>query len=135
MTTLPFQLDIVSPEQMVFSDTVYGVEIPGAEGDFGVLAGHAPVLSAIRAGVIRIDCGAEGKKAYFVTSGYAEVTAESCTILSEHLQNLADISPRDAEDALAHAVRVLEHATNDHDRKKAQTLVDAASALFDAVKH
>lgn len=129
-----FQLAIVSPERMVFSGEVYSAQVPGAEGDFGVLAGHAPVLSVVRSGVIRVDLGQAGKHAYFVTSGYAEVNSTSCTILSEHVQNLAEISTEEAEDALAHAKRVFDHAETDAERVKAQALVEKAEALLAALK-
>ncbi len=128
-----FQLDIVSPEQIVYSSDVFSVQVPGAEGDFGVLAGHAPLMSVIRAGVITIDAGFEGKTRYYVTSGYAEVNQTSCTILSEHVQNLSEISQAEAEEALAHAKRVLEHATNDAERMKAQGVIEQAEALLAAV--
>lgn len=129
-----FQLDIVSPETVVFSDTVYAVQVPGAAGDFGVLPNHAPLMSVVRAGVITVDMGFDGKKEFYVTSGYAEVTGDSCTILSEHVQNLADISETEAEEALAHAKRVYDHATNDAERAKAQAVIEQAESLLMAVK-
>ncbi len=134
MAVSTFKLDIVSPERVIFSDHVAMVQIPGASGDFGVLAGHAPLLSVVRSGVITVDIGQEGKRSYYVTAGYAEVNAESCTILSEHVQNLADISESEAADALAHANRVLEHATTDAERAKAHAVVEQAQSLLAAVR-
>ncbi len=134
MATPAFQLDIVSPERVVYSGDVYAVQVPGAEGDFGVLAGHAPLMSVVRAGVISIDEGFGNKKEFYVTSGYAEVNAESCTVLSEHVQDLTEINRADAEEALAHAKRVLDHASNDAERAKAQAVVEQAEALLAAVR-
>lgn len=128
-----FQLDIVSPERVIYSGSVYAVQVPGAEGDFGVLPGHAPLMSVVRAGVIRIEGGFDGKREFYVTSGYAEVNAESCTILSEHVQDLSEISLAEAEEALAHARRVLEHATTDTERTKAQAVIEQAESLLGAV--
>ena len=129
-----FQLDIVSPEHVVFSDMAYMVQVPGAEGDFGVLPGHAPLMSVVRAGVITVDLGFGNKKSFYVTFGYAEVTGDSCTILSEHVQDMSEISEAEAEEALAHARRVLEHASNDAERMKAQAVIDQAEALLLAVR-
>lgn len=131
----PFQLDIVSPECVVYSGDVYGVQVPGAEGDFGVLAGHAPLMSVVRAGVITVDEGFGNKREYYVTAGYAEVNGESCTILSEHVQDLSEISLAEAEEALAHARRVLDHAESETERVKAQAVVEQAESLIAAVKH
>lgn len=129
-----FQLDIVSPERVVFSGSAYMAQVPGAEGEFGVLAGHAPLLSVVKAGVITIDLGFGNRRQFYVTSGYAEVNAESCTILSEHVQDLSEIGLAEAEEALAHARRVLEHATNDAERLKAQGVVEQAESLLRAVE-
>jgi len=75
-------LEIVTPETMAFSDTIEEVTIPGVEGMFGVLIGHAPLLSAIQCG--ELDHLQNNKKTYYaVGDGYAEVTGERVTVLVE----------------------------------------------------
>ena len=75
-------LEIVTPETMAFSDTVEEVTIPGVEGHFGVLIGHAPLLSAVKCG--ELDHLQGNKKTYYaVGEGYAEVTGEKVTVLVE----------------------------------------------------
>src|SRR5262245_35730730 len=80
MATFPFEL--VSPTQLVFSGEVQQVDVPGAEGDFGVLAQHAPFVSTLRPGVLTVyESG--GPKRYFVRGGFAEVNARGLTVLAE----------------------------------------------------
>ncbi len=75
-------LEIVTPEKMAFSGKVEDVTIPGAEGEFGVLRGHAALLSAVDIGELNFT--REGKKTYYaLNTGYAEVTGDKVTILVE----------------------------------------------------
>ena len=79
----PFTFDLVSPEKLLLSEDVEMVVVPGAEGDFGVLIGHAPLISALRPGVIDTYIGTKVDKRIFVAGGFAEVTGKRCTILAE----------------------------------------------------
>jgi F-type H+-transporting ATPase subunit epsilon len=80
MATLHFEL--VSPEKLVFSGEVEQVDVPGAEGDFGVLAGHAPVVSTLRPGILTVY-GAGGTQQIVVLGGFAEVSAQGLTVLAD----------------------------------------------------
>jgi len=76
-------VELVTPEELVFSDDAKMVVVPGISGDFGVLGGHAPLISSLRPGVIDIyDSATNISKSIFVSTGFAEVTAERCTILA-----------------------------------------------------
>ena len=68
-----FHFDLVSPEKLAFSGEVDQVDIPGLEGDFGVLAGHAPVVAAIRPGILTITTGGTREKV-IVLGGLAEMS-------------------------------------------------------------
>ena len=83
MATLTFEL--VTPEKAVLSTTAYMVEIPGSEGDMGVFAGHAPVMTTIRDGEIRVyaSAGATPQR-ISVEGGFAEIGDTSVTVLAEH---------------------------------------------------
>ena len=70
----PFTFDLVSPEKLLLSEDVEMVVVPGAEGDFGVLIGHAPLISSLRPGVINTYTGKKVEKRIFVAGGFAEVT-------------------------------------------------------------
>ncbi|HEX2364332.1 MAG TPA: F0F1 ATP synthase subunit epsilon [Bradyrhizobium sp.] len=77
-----FHFDLVSPEKLAFSGEVDQVDVPGAEGDFGVLAGHAPVVAAIRPGILTIIAGGSKEK-IIVLGGLAEVSEKGLTVLAD----------------------------------------------------
>jgi F-type H+-transporting ATPase subunit epsilon len=77
-----FHFDLVSPEKMAFSGEVDQVDVPGAEGDFGVLAGHAPVVAAIRPGILTVISGGSKQK-IIVLGGVAEVSDKGLTVLAD----------------------------------------------------
>jgi len=104
------------------------VEIPGLEGDFGVLPGHSPFFSMLRPGIITVTQGAT-KTRLFATTGYAEVSPEGVIVLSDSIQDLSSISREQAQEALEEAERDLSHAEDANDKAKAEKKVDAAKAL------
>jgi F-type H+-transporting ATPase subunit epsilon len=77
-----FHFDLVSPEKMAFSGEVDQVDIPGVDGDFGVLAGHAPVVAAIRPGILTVVTGGSKQK-IIVLGGLAEVSDKGLTVLAD----------------------------------------------------
>jgi F-type H+-transporting ATPase subunit epsilon len=85
-----FHFDLVSPEKIAFSGTVDQVDIPGAEGDFGVLAGHAPAVATIRPGILTVRAGGTQQK-IIVLGGVAEVSAKGLTVLAEVATSLEEL--------------------------------------------
>jgi F-type H+-transporting ATPase subunit epsilon len=77
------QFELVTPERLLLSEMVEMVVIPGTEGNFGVLPGHAPLISSIRPGTIDIYEGQAITRRIFVVTGIAEVTPERCTVLAD----------------------------------------------------
>jgi F-type H+-transporting ATPase subunit epsilon len=77
------QFELVSPERLILSTEVEMVVVPGTEGNFGVLPGHAPLISTIRPGTIDIYQGGAVSERIFVVGGIAEVTPERCTVLAD----------------------------------------------------
>jgi F-type H+-transporting ATPase subunit epsilon len=77
-----FHFDLVSPEKLAFSGEVDQVDVPGVEGDFGVLAGHAPVVAAIRPGILTVVSGGSKQK-IIVLGGIAEVSDKGLTVLAD----------------------------------------------------
>ena len=75
--------ELVTPERLLLSEAVEMVVVPGTEGNFGVLPGHAPLISSIRPGTIDIYAGQTVTRRIFVVSGIAEVTPERCTVLAD----------------------------------------------------
>ena len=85
-----FHFDLVSPEKMAFSGEVDQVDVPGAEGDFGVLAGHAPVVAAIRPGILTVITGGSKQK-IIVLGGLAEVSEKGLTVLADVATSIEEL--------------------------------------------
>src|SRR4249920_556274 len=77
------EFELVTPERLLFSEMVEMVVVPGTEGNFGVLPGHAPLISTIRPGTVDIYEGRTITERIFVVGGIAEVTPERCTVLAD----------------------------------------------------
>jgi len=85
-----FHFDLVSPEKLLFSGEVDQVDVPGTEGDFGVLAGHAPLVSALRPGVMTVTVNGQ-KQRMVVLGGFAEVSADGkLTVLADLAESVED---------------------------------------------
>jgi F-type H+-transporting ATPase subunit epsilon len=77
-----FHFDLVSPAKLIFAGDVTQVDVPGVEGDFGVLAGHAPLVATLKPGVLTVFADGEPQR-YVVLGGFAEVSSEGLTILAD----------------------------------------------------
>jgi F-type H+-transporting ATPase subunit epsilon len=89
--TTTFAFELVSPERLLLSEPAQMVVIPGEDGDFGVMAGHAPFISTLRPGAIAIFKDGKVERRIFVAGGFAEVTASRCTVLAEEAEPLEGI--------------------------------------------
>ncbi len=105
----PFQFELVSPERLLMSDEVEEVVVPGSEGYFTVMKGHAPFMSTMRPGVVDVTKGGQMDR-IFVRGGFADVSAGGLTILAEQAIPLAEVDPamlaeevRNAEEDVADA--------------------------------
>jgi F-type H+-transporting ATPase subunit epsilon len=125
MATFPFEL--VSPTRLVFSGEAEQVDVPGAEGDFGVLPGHAPFISTLRPGVLTIRNGADVKR-YFVREGFAEVNPEGLTVLAETALPVEDVDRAAMEEAIKAAGKHVSDAKDDAARWKAVEAVEQMKA-------
>ena len=85
-----FHFDLVSPEKLAFSGEVDQVDIPGAEGDFGVLANHAPVVAAVRPGILTVITGTSKQK-IIVLGGLAEVSEKGLTVLADTATSIEEL--------------------------------------------
>lgn len=100
---MPTQIEIVSPDRLLLSQPVDMAVIPAAEGDMGVLPGHAPMIVLLRGGTIVLHEGGKPTARLFVSGGFAEVTSERCTILADEAIPVADVSRAKADARLAAA--------------------------------
>jgi F-type H+-transporting ATPase subunit epsilon len=95
-----FQFDLVSPEKLAFSGEVDQVDIPGLEGDFGVLAGHAPVVAAVRPGILTVRSGGTQEK-IIVLGGLAEVSDKGLTVLADVATSMQEVDKSAFADKIA----------------------------------
>ena len=100
-STIEFEL--VSPAKLLVSEPVEMVVVPGAEGDIGVLPGHSPLIATVRPGIIDIHDGDKVRDRIFVGGGFAEVSAERCTVLAEEATLVDEIDRAAAEARLTEA--------------------------------
>jgi len=85
-----FHFELVSPDRISFSGEVDQVDVPGSEGDFGVLAGHAPLIALLRPGIMTVYAGGEETK-LVVLGGFAEVGPNGLTVLADVATSLEDL--------------------------------------------
>lgn len=128
------QFDLVAPERRVFTGEVDMVVVPGSEGDFGVLPGHAPFMATIRTGAISVHDGSQVRRT-FIHGGFAEVTPAGLTILAEEAIALADVNASEVEQALKNAREDLADAQDEVRREEAQDRVTKYEALLSALAH
>ena len=106
---MPVDLEIVRPEKLLLSQPVDMVVIPAAEGEMGVLPGHAPMIVLLRGGTISIYEGSKVTQRLYVAGGFAEITPERCTVLADEAVPVAELS-----------------------REEGQRRLDAAEAAYEA---
>lgn len=109
-----FQFDLVSPERSLLSGPVEMVTVPGMEGDFGVLKGHAPFMSTLRPGFIEINRGGSNTIKVFVTGGFADVTPAGLSILADNALEEGDLSGALFDRLIEEARGAGDHAAGDH---------------------
>jgi F-type H+-transporting ATPase subunit epsilon len=126
--------ELVSPEKLLFSADVDMVVVPGTEGDFGILPGHAPFISTVRPGVLDIYEGgmnpANLKTRIFVAGGFAETADSRLTVLAEEAVPLAEINRARVEARLADARARLQDAEGDEAKAEAARAVSVAEAML-----
>jgi len=120
--------DLVSPERLLRSGEADMVVVPGSDGDFGVLPGHAPVISTIRPGVIEVhEAGADSER-IFISGGVCEVSADRCTVLADEAVAVGDLDRSNLEQRLKVAEADLVDAKTDD---QAHHAADAVVLLKD----
>src|SRR6188768_10038 len=123
---MPLQLEIVTPERAVFSDEVDAVFCPGIEGELGVLPHHAPLLSTLGIGELRIRKG--GEEEYFaIAGGFVQVRPDKVVVMAETADLASEIDLEAAQTARREAERALEEGfTEDADLARARAAMERA---------
>jgi F-type H+-transporting ATPase subunit epsilon len=126
------EFELVSPERLLMSQPVEMVVVPGTEGDFGVLIGHAAMIATVRPGVIDIYEEDRVVERVFVAGGFAEVTPERCTVLAERAVALEEIDRAAAEQEVKFLEEDLEDAKTEIERTEIEKRLSVARALVEA---
>lgn len=122
------QFDLVSPERSLASLQVSAVQIPGAEGDLTAMPLHAPTITTLRPGVLKVE-SPEGNSEYVVTGGFAEIAGDSLSVLAERAIPMAEMD-RDQLNALIEEAREM-YKTAKEDDQPHGLVEDAAKLLAD----
>ena len=123
------QFDLVSPERLLLSEEVDMVTLPGTEGDFGVLPGHAPVISTLKPGLVEVKGGSEPVMRLFVRGGFAEVNADKVTVLAEEAIPLADFDTAALDQRIKNTEEDLALAKSEGERDRVAATLDHLKLL------
>jgi len=123
------QFDLVSPERKLASLQVDSVVIPGSEGEFTALPNHAPFLTTLRAGVMRVTAGSEVTE-YIVTGGFAEVSPEGATVLAEEAMLKSEATSEKLQALLDKAEGALAKASEHESAEATRRVADHKELLI-----
>ncbi len=120
------QFDLVSPERSLASLQATAVQLPGADGDMTAMANHAPTITTLRPGVVRVESPA-GNAEFAVTGGFAEITAEGTSVLAERAVPVAEVTQEVLDSFVQDAADASENATAENLDELAKRTVDIAA--------
>jgi len=120
---------LVMPERELLATEADMVVVPGSEGDFGVLPGHAPLISTVRPGVLEVFQGSKVEQRFLVIGGFAEVTPERCTVLADEALAFETVTSEQLAERERAAERDLTDAATDAERAAAEKNLSIAKDL------
>ncbi|ESR26379.1 F0F1 ATP synthase subunit epsilon [Lutibaculum baratangense] len=115
-----FHFELVAPERLLLSEEVEQVDVPGTEGDFGVLANHMPLVSTLRPGVLVVRENGQAKHEIFVRGGFAEVRPNKLIILAEQAIPVSEIDQAEIDRQIRDAEEDVQDAPEGEARVKAE---------------
>ena len=122
-------VELVTPTRMLVQGEAEMVVVPGGEGDFGVLAGHAPLISTVRPGTVDFFEDGRMSEGIFVEGGFAEVGGDRCTVLAEQAMPIADLTRETIDARFARAREGLSNAASEGERRDAEHELRIAEAM------
>jgi F-type H+-transporting ATPase subunit epsilon len=125
--------DLVSPERLLLSEEAEMVTVPGTEGDMGVMAGHMPLISTLRPGVIDVKGGTNGDERFYVIGGFVEISPSKLTVLAEEAVPVAELDAAALDQRIKSAEEDVSLAKSDSERAKAQETLDYVRGLRSAL--
>ncbi len=126
--------ELVAPERVLVSEDVDMVVVPGEEGDFGVLPQHAPLVSLVRPGVLRVFMGDQITRRIFVAGGFASVDERGVTVLVEEAEPVEELDLEAARQRLQELEEDLADAKTEEERQRLERLVTIARARAEAAE-
>jgi F-type H+-transporting ATPase subunit epsilon len=129
-----FHFELVSPERLLYAGEVSQVDVPGEEGEFGVLAGHAPYIATLKPGLLTIHANGEPRR-IMVRGGLAEIGPTGLTVLAEQAVPVAEIDAATIEQAIKDCEEDITDAENDMSRDKARARLEQLRTLKSALGH
>jgi F-type H+-transporting ATPase subunit epsilon len=129
-----FHFDLVSPERLVFSGEVEQVDVPGTEGDFGVLAHHAPLIAMLKPGILTVRRAGEATR-IVVVGGFAEVNGQGLTVLADMATPVEEFDRASLAGQIKDTEEDVADAADDAARDKAREKLDQLRALEAALSH
>jgi F-type H+-transporting ATPase subunit epsilon len=127
MAKISFRL--VMPERELVNIEADMVVVPGVEGDFGAMHGHAPLISIVRPGVLEVIQGSKVEQRFMVVGGFAEVTPERCTVLADEATPFEEVTAEQLAERERQAERDITDAGNDAEKAKAEKELAVAKDL------
>ena len=126
--------DIVSAEEAIFSGLVELVVAAGTEGDLGITYGHAPLLSGLKPGPVRIVKQDGVEEVFYVSGGFLEVQSNKVTIMADTALRAHDMNEAAAEEAIRHAEQAMKDQTAEFEYSKAAAQLAEASAQLRTIR-
>ena len=120
--------DLVSPERLLLSAAADMISLPGTEGDMGVMAGHMPLVSTLRPGIVTVTGGEDGGN-FFVGGGFVEISAEKCTVLAEDAVSLDELNTEKLNAMIAEADKESQSGVTDAIKTKAAARRDSLKQI------
>jgi F-type H+-transporting ATPase subunit epsilon len=129
-----FHFELVSPERLLYAGEVSQVDVPGDEGEFGIMAGHAPYIATLKPGILTIHGNGEPRR-IMVRGGLAENGPTGLTVLAEQAVPVAEIDAAVIAQAIKDCEEDIADAENDMSRDKAQARLEQLQTLKSALGH
>ncbi len=126
-----FKFELVSPESLLLSGDAEIVTVPGAEGDMGILANHAPLMTSLRPGMVSAKLADGSEEAYFVRGGFADIAGESVTVLAEFAVAKKDLT----KEVFAEQLRLAKEDAERHEASGDDEKITSSRAYLDQLTH
>ena|SRR5436305_675487 len=127
-----FQLQVATPERLLVDERVTEAELPGRNGYMGILAGHAPLLSALAPGLLTYSTGGSGRQVLVIDGGFVEVFENQVRVLADSAERADEVQPDQARQSLDAANKALAAAQDEKQSNAALLDMQRAQARLDA---